>query len=807
MKTLFDAVQKHRPAIFVIRWFSRSLLSRLRLMYLVGFAILFLVSGVVVMMAPDWQQLFVGLTLIALAFYLEQVLLWSYHNTFYYFGLNSIIGLDAKKTTGCTYEVAEALLPDKHDVSGSFVRSKLGQEILLRTGVSKEALMGFLNGERRRISSQEIKLAPKEIYTLIHLGQWLLQQDQVFAQLLKENGVLPETFLGALSWIVGGLHQQKRSERWWSKDNLSKTKGLAREWTYGKTLELLRYTKDLRLSAVYANLTNESADSGEKIQEMEHILARSKAANVLLLGEDGVGKTDLVIAMMRRMDTGEALSAVVEKHVLELDTDQLFASHDNKPDFEDALLSLLNESARAGNIIIMIQHVSRFIAEAKALEVNLPELLDPYLASPDLHIIATDTPRDYHTHLETLGGFVRRFHEILIETKNQGNSINIIKGLALAEEGKGGGKFTFSSLEALASAADRYLVSGVMPDKAIDLLIEVAAKSRTDNVELIDSDFVYKLVSENTGVPAGPIEEEERDLLLNLEEVLHQQVVGQDQAIDALARTMRRARANVQESRRPLGSFLFLGPTGVGKTETAKALAKVFFKSEEALSRLDMSEFSAEDALGRLIGSHEQSGALPNLLREHPYTVLLLDEFEKAHQSIHDLFLQILDEGVFTDGRGEQINARNSIVIATSNAGSDLIARTIEQRQALDTLNDDIIQHIIKESIFRPELINRFDNAIIFDPLSVSEQGQVASLMLNDLYERIRQQGYELVVTKELIDALVEKGYSPEFGGRSMRRVLQDVVEEKVARKIIEGNVQKGDTITLTVDDLDGEET
>ena len=341
-----------------------------------------------------------------------------------------------------------------------------------------------------------------------------------------------------------------------------------------------------------------------------------------------------------------------------------------------------------------------------------------------------------------------------------------------------------------------------MPDKAIELLTQVATHAKQKDAVIITADFVYQVVSDITGVPAGPIQAEERDLLLNLEDRLHKQVIGQERALDAIARTMRRARAGIQSSEKPIGSFLFLGPTGVGKTETAKALANIFFGGEGNLQRLDMSEFSGSDGLVRLIGDGEKSGTLADMLREHPYCVLLLDEFEKATRSVHDLFLQILDEGKFTDARGTKVNARNCIVIATSNAGSQLIIRTVQQREELSHLTQSIIDNIIKDGVFRPELVNRFDNTIIFEPLTIDQQGQVASLMLGGLYNRIKERGYELQVSKDLLDILVEKGYSPEFGARPMQRVLQDVVEEKVAERIISGQAQRGDTIMLSRSDF-----
>jgi ATP-dependent Clp protease ATP-binding subunit ClpC len=414
----------------------------------------------------------------------------------------------------------------------------------------------------------------------------------------------------------------------------------------------------------------------------------------------------------------------------------------------------------------------------------------------------TDTPAGYHTYLETLGGFTRRFAEILVETPDNSATVRVLQNIALQEEARRNVIFTYGSLDAIATAATRYIVEGVMPDKAISLLLEITSNAHSQNKQYINADFVYSFVSKKTGVPAGPIQDTERDLLLHLEDKLHQRVVGQRAAITAIAKTMRRARTGIQASDKPMGSFLFLGPTGVGKTETAKALATVFFGGEHTLQRIDMSEYSGPDSLTKLIGDANSSGTLPTLLREHPYCVLLLDEFEKASQAVHDVFLQILDEGVCTDGRGQTVNARNTIIIATSNAGSQLIIDTVKSRQTLEHLNQRIIDKIIADGVFRPELINRFSSTIIFEPLTIEEQGQVASLLLQELSTRIKNKGYHLVVGEELLQLLVQKGYHPEFGARPMQRVLQDMIEEKVAQKIIAGTVKKGDTISVTKADF-----
>jgi ATP-dependent Clp protease ATP-binding subunit ClpC len=804
MKSLFEHALEFKSSITLEHHLSRKTLSFFRLAFLWSWLLLGLTAlAAATLFGKQHLALsLLGASFILFSFWFEQTLLFSYHNSFYYKGLNSIIGLDEEPVFGTTYEVSRVILPSPEDITFAFCTSALGSNVLMRTGLAFSDVDAFLQQSRKKISAHEIMLAEDEFFTLISLGTYILTQDLEFNKLLKEKGIKTETYVAALKWIIISYNKEKQAQRWWSKDSLSKTQGIGREWTYGTAFLLQKFSRSINTTAVFSMLTNQAPYAQTKISKIETILARSRSANALIIGEPGVGKIDLVMEVKRRIENGTSLGAITGKQLIALDTNRLFATHKEKTDLEYTLLALFSEALHSGNIVIVIENLSVVIREAQALGVFIPELLDEYLSSPFLQVIATDTPGAYHTYLEPLGGFVRRFEEVLIETPNTAATVRILESIVPDSEMRHHTIFTYGALEAVAVAAERHIVEGDMPDKAVTLLTAVAAEAGQSHVEIITSDFVYSVVSAKTGIPAGPIQDNERDLLLHLEEKLHEQVIGQERALLAIARTMRRARVGIQASDKPIGSFLFLGPTGVGKTETAKALANIFFGSEAAMLRLDMSEYSGADALIHLIGDGEVSGTLPNMLREHPYAVLLLDEFEKATRSVHDLFLQILDEGIFTDARGAKVNARNTIIIATSNAGSALIMKTVEQRKELAHLTQEIINHIIHDGIFRPELINRFSSTIIFEPLTLIEQGRVARLMLGGLYERIKEKGYELEISDDLLDALVQKGYSPEFGARPMERVLQDIVEEKVAAKIIGGEVQRGDTIHLTRDDV-----
>jgi len=321
---------------------------------------------------------------------------------------------------------------------------------------------------------------------------------------------------------------------------------------------------------------------------------------------------------------------------------------------------------------------------------------------------------------------------------------------------------------------------------------------------LVEKEDVFNLVRAKTNIPVGEIKEEERAGLVDMEDILHKRVIGQDEAIKVVSDAVRRARSGIQNSKRPMGTFLFIGSTGVGKTETAKALAEIFFKNEEAISRLDMSEYQGEDAVDKLIGSFEngRSGLLANILREKPYGVLLLDELEKASKGVHDLFLQIIDEGVFSDMKGKKVNARNVVLIATSNAGSDLIWKMSQNNVPYENFKKELVDTIIDRGIFKPEFLNRFDAVVTFQPLKSDELRQIAVLMLGGLRKRLKNQGIDLLINEVLVDYLMKQGSDPKFGARPMNRAIQDKVEIKIAKMLISGKIKNGSTVEFKEEDF-----
>jgi ATP-dependent Clp protease ATP-binding subunit ClpC len=814
MTTLEREIRLYRPAIALDALISRR--ARRNIFVLMLLVLIVLGGVIVAYLYVGWQKSgefdtsilltdarpFTGLLAIFLGPFIILFSMMCYYSTLYFRGVRMVTREDLQDGGGITLEVAKVLDGATDDLTATFLLSPYGSDIVLRSGISPELIPSFLSSNRTRIPPLSLPLAEGEFTTLLHVGTYLVKADTAFRDFLFKNGVTEELFNGACAWMSRVRAVRRYTMRWWSRDNLGKREGIGREFSYGVAYELSKYMRDIRTTSVLSVMLSDIGYANEVIERIETILTRSKAANVILVGEPGAGEMDMLIELGRRMREGKSLASLEGKRLVVFDTNAFVATHTTKEEFEAAFLTLMTEAERAGNIIIVIENLPAFISSVTALGSDVSELMNRFLASPYIQIVSTAEPSAFHAELETHHALLRNFTEIPVETPDLGSTIRVLEEAAWAHERRYGIVFTYGAIVRVATCADQYIVDGVMPDKALNLLSEVASLGGHEHVTLITDTYVDTKVSESLNVPVGPIQSGERDMLLNLEAELHKRVVGQDEAVRAIAGTMRRARAGIGSTKRPIGSFLFLGSTGVGKTETAKALAALFFGSDEKMVRFDMSEFSGTEGLPRLLGTATSPGALASALHEHPYCVLLLDEFEKADSEVHDLFLQILDEGMFTDARGTRVNARNTIVIATSNAGSARIWAIAQSGKRPHDVRDEIIDEIIGQGIFRPELINRFDATIMFSSLAPDEQRVIARNMLRDLESRIKDRGYTLVVNDALIDAVMREGYDPEFGARPMRRAIQDVIEERVATKIIEGNLRPGASIELTPAEL-----
>ncbi len=814
MKTLQSEIRVYRSAIILDRLFARGARRRL----LRGMIAVIIVLGVSVLaflirdsllvhtldtrsLAGDAEPYVAALFfLIACAGGLMQLIF--YHNTLYFRGLSHVYGEEFSEGEGVVLEVASLAEGHRDDLTRGFLSSTHGAEVMTRLGIGFDALSAFVHAERAHIHADTLPLKEGSFVTPVDVGVYLMNADTVFAEFLFKHSVTKELFLGANAWVWRMRLFYKKEQRWWARDALGKINGLGQEFSFGGAYMLRRWGENLdSVSASEASL-NSVGYMNECITRIETVLTRTKSANVILVGDAGVGKLHMLAELNRRIREGHSVASLLPRRFMLLGTEAFVAAHGTKADFEHAFLELMNEAESAGNIIVVIRDLPAFIKSVEALGSDVSELLERFLDSSEIQIVGTTDPHGYHEVLEPAQDLLRHFEPIIIDVPDAESSISVLEGIVWKNERRYGVIFTYPALVRIVEDAEQYLMTGTMPDKAINLLSEIAARSAREGKALVAPEYVDACVEEKSGVPVGPIGAEEREFLMNLEETLQERVVGQEHAVHAISETMRRARTGLQSKDRPIGSFLFLGTTGVGKTETAKALAHTFFKDEERMVRFDMSEYSGDGGLARLIGDSESTGTLSKALTAQPYCVLLLDEFEKSDDEVRDLFLQILDEGLFTDNRGKKINLRNSIIIATSNAGSDHIWSYTKEGKNPDDKKEEIIDALVKEHVFKPELLNRFDSVIFFEVLDESNQHAIASMMLKELENRVRARGYGLEVSDRFLSGLVKVGYDPKFGARPMRRAIQNLVEGKIARKILEGKIKTGDTIHFDESDL-----
>jgi len=538
----------------------------------------------------------------------------------------------------------------------------------------------------------------------------------------------------------------------------------------------------------------------EEIRRMEQILSRRRKNNPVLIGEPGVGKTAIAEGLAQRIVDGDVAETLQRKEIVALDIASMVAGSKFRGEFEDRLKAVIREiEAQAGETILFIDELHTLVgAGAAEGAIDASNMLKEPLSHGKFQVIGATTLDEYRERIEKDSAFERRFQRIVVREPTIEETIAILEGLRekLTEHHKI--EITDGALGAAARLSERYLSDRFLPDKAIDLVDEAASRMRVDGTsDAVTESEIAALVSQWTGIPAERMLEEERARLASMEEALHARVIDQDEAVRAVAEAVRHSRAGLSDPRRPIGTFLFLGPTGVGKTELAKTLAAFLFGSDAALLRIDMSEYMERHAVARLIGSppgyigYEEGGQLTEAVRRRPYQVVLFDEVEKAHPQVMNLLLQLLDEGRLTDGHGRTVDFRNTILIMTSNAGSEHF-----QTDA----GEDAIRERVREELrklFRPEFLNRIDETIIFHPLSEAAIERIVDLKIAELNERLAEQEIELTLTAEAKRVLAKAGYDPHYGARPLARAMKRLVENPLANKIVAGEISEGDPVTV----------
>lgn len=609
-----------------------------------------------------------------------------------------------------------------------------------------------------------------------------------------------------------------------------------------------------------------------EIKRVVQILSRRTKNNPVLLGEPGVGKTAVAEGFSQKIVNGEVPDNLKNKRVMMLDMGSLVAGTKYRGEFEDRLKKIIEEIREDGNVILFIDEMHTLIGAGGAEgAIDASNILKPALARGEVQVIGATTLNEYQKYVEADAALERRFASVTISEPTPEVALTILKGLRPKYEKHHQLQITDEALESAVKLSKRYIASRFLPDKAIDLMDEAAARVRINNAQKVDKvsaikkklselsqekteallkeDFekaaeirneelkiqeklekqiqrdkdeedsnnyrvkvtaedIAEVVSEWTGVPVTQINRSEGDRLIRLEKILHNRVIGQDEAVKAVSKAIRRARSGLKDPTRPIGSFMFLGPTGVGKTELAKALAEAMFGSEDSMIRIDMSEYMEKYTTSRLIGSppgyvgYDEGGQLTEKVRNNPYSVVLLDEVEKAHNDVFNILLQVLDDGFLTDSKGRKVDFRNTIIIMTSNLGATALRDEKSVGFGAKDVSDDYeamaakVRETLKKT-FRPEFLNRLDEIVVFHSLNKEEIHQIVKLMAKNIIDRIKEQNINLKITPAAIDIVAEAGFDAEYGARPIRRVLQDKIEDLLSEELLAGNIETGATVTI----------
>jgi ATP-dependent Clp protease ATP-binding subunit ClpC len=561
---------------------------------------------------------------------------------------------------------------------------------------------------------------------------------------------------------------------------------------------------------------------GNEVLQLVRTLSRKTKNNPLLLGEAGVGKTAIVEGLALRIAEGKLMASLRDKRIVELSLASVVAGTKYRGEFEERVVGIISESREHPEIILFLDELHTLLgAGAAEGAMDASNILKPALARGEIRCIGATTIAEYRKHIEKDPALERRFQPIMVNEPSIEDTLEILNKLRERYEKYHQVKITESAVEAAVRLSVKYVPDRHLPDKALDALDEACSgvkipflsmygekESQITGTGEVTSENVAEVISRWTGIPVQQLTVKERERLVNMVEIIKRRVIGQDKAVTKIAETVKMARSGLKDPRRPTGVFLFLGPTGVGKTELAKATAEFLFGSENEMIRLDMSEFTEKQSVSLLIGAppgyvgYEEEGQLTGMLRRKPYSVVLLDEIEKAHPEIFDLFLQVFDEGRLTDSKGRTVDAKNAIFIMTSNVGTELYRREpmgftgIGKREDKDKQQEIVAQ--LKKT-FRPEFLNRIDEVVVFRPLEAEDLSRIAANLVNDLRKRLDERGIILDITKEALDLICREGYDPVNGARPLVRAVERLVAKPLSEKIIAGEFVSRDRVLVAV--------
>ena len=692
------------------------------------------------------------------------------------------------------------------------------------------------------------------------------EADSIAVRILLDLGVNPQKLYNEIETLP-----EEDEDINMQDGNQSKKQG-----SFNSTPTLNQYGTDLTKSASLGKLDPVIGRKNE-IERVIQILSRRTKNNPCLIGEPGVGKTAVVEGLAEKIVQGDVPEVLKDKRVVTIDLSSMIAGAKYRGDFEERIKKALNEVKKAGDVILFIDEIHTIVGAGSAEgAIDAANILKPLLARGEIQLIGATTLNEYRKYIEKDSALERRFSPVTVNEPTHEETVEILKGIRDKYEAHHNVKITDEAINAAVELSSRYINDRFLPDKAIDLIDESASKIRLSSLEEPDSikelenkiskmnqekedavkvqkfeqaakirdevnklkdeldqeknkwknkktkaipklteEDIAKTISSWTGIPAAKITQDENKKLKNLEKELHKRVIGQNEAVEAVAKAIKRSRVGLKNPNRPIGSFLFLGPTGVGKTELSKALAESLFGTEDAMIRIDMSEFMEPHSVAKLIGAppgyvgFDDGGQLTEKVRRKPYSVILFDEIEKAHPDVMNMLLQILEDGRLTDSQGRTVNFKNTVIIMTSNIGARLItekkslgfanASEENENKEYEEIKKNVMAELKKE--LRPEFINRIDDIIVFHKLNDDEINSIIDLLLKNVEERLVEQGLNIKIDKSVKELIAKKGVDKEFGARPLRRAIQNIVEDKLAEEILDGNVKPGIEAKLVAKD------
>ena len=580
---------------------------------------------------------------------------------------------------------------------------------------------------------------------------------------------------------------------------------------HSETRILDQYSRDLTMLAASGSF-DPVIGRDEEIRRSVQILSRRSKNNPVLIGEPGVGKTAVAEGIAAYIAGSDAPDSMAGKRLVALDLPALLAGTKYRGDFEERVKAVLKDVKKAGDVILFIDEMHTMIGAGSAEgAIDAANILKPALGRGEVQIIGATTPEEYRRHIEKDAALERRFQPVKIAEPSRGDSLKMLGAVRQSLEKHHGVKISDAALTAAVDLSARYINDRFLPDKAIDLADEAAAHIRVSGGGLVTAEDIAAVVSLWTGIPVANLSADETKRLRNMESILHRRVIGQNEAVTAVSRAIRRGRVGLSDPDRPIGSFLFLGPTGVGKTELCRALAEAVFGESEAMIRLDMSEYMEKHAVSKLIGSppgyvgYEDGGQLTERVRRKPWSVVLFDEIEKAHEDVWGILLQIMDDGRLTDSAGRVVSFRNTIIVMTSNVGAKSISDGRPRMGFTPDGGDEaqLMRARINEELrrtFKPEFLNRIDETIVFRRLSRAEIRSIAERMLLTVAERFKALGMTLSVPDQVVDFLAERGYDEKYGARPLRRAIRSMIEDKAAELMLTDSLGRGDTVQARID-------